>query len=343
MPRRKQKKTRAGDLSSPETMASRLVEYLTSMETRNYSKSTISGADWCISRFVAWCEERGIKVPTEVTRPLLERYARHLYQERTAADKPKSFRSQVSELSAVRQYFKYLARRNHVPFSPAAELELPRVPRRLPRAVLSHVEMEAVLSQPDVKTPWGVRDRAILETFYSTGMRRTELTSLRMQDVDRTRGVVMIVEGKGKKDRTVPIGERALDWIERYMMDVRPSLISDPAEQTLFLSEPGAPMSPDALSHRVTEYVNAAELEKRGSCHLFRHTMATLMLEGGADVRAIQEMLGHASLRTTQIYTHVSIVHLQEVHAATHPSAKRGRHSPLSSESEPEGRSGSAQ
>ncbi|MFP4055132.1 MAG: tyrosine-type recombinase/integrase, partial [Phycisphaerae bacterium] len=139
------------------------------------------------------------------------------------------------------------------------------------------------------------------------------------------RGTVMIRQGKGHKDRMVPIGARALAWIERYMHEVRPRLMVEPRETTLFLSHLGEPFTPNRLTQLVRDYIDAADIGKRGSCHLFRHTMATLMLENGADVRFIQAMLGHARLDTTQIYTQVSIRKLKEIHTATHP-AKMQRH-----------------
>lgn len=306
-----------------ERFESRLLEYVLWKKARNYSPETIDRVERSIGRFSAWCEERGIEGPAQVTRPMLERYARYLYQVRTATGAPLGFRSQYNELSALRVFFRWLAKQNYVLFSPANDLELPKLNYQLPRTVLTHLEVERVLTQPDITTPAGVRDRAVLETLYSTGVRRMELTRLSLFDVDLARATVMVRQGKGKKDRVVPIGERALDWIERYVSDVRPSFVTDAKEQTLFLTEYGKPMSDDGLSHRVTGYVTAADVGKRGSCHLLRHSMATVMLEQGADVRVIQEILGHSSLHTTQIYTQVSISHLKDVHARTHPSAKR--------------------
>jgi len=161
--------------------------------------------------------------------------------------------------------------------------------------------------------------------LYSTGMRRGEVTSLLLHDIARGDGgaTIFIRQGKGRKDRIVPIGARALRWVDRYLEEVRTSFVVDETEQALFLSESGARVHVDTLSFRVSGYVAAADIGRRGSCHLFRHTVATLMLEAGADVRLIQEMLGHSSLKTTEIYTRVSIRHLSEVHAATHP-AERG-------------------
>ena len=176
------------------------------------------------------------------------------------------------------------------------------------------------MAEPDLGDSLGVRDRAILEVLYSTGMRRMELVGLELYSVDVERGTVMIRQGKGKKDRMVPIGERALSWIEKYVREVRPQLAMEPDDGVLFLTGDGAPITPGRLTHMVRAYVDAADIGKHGSCHLFRHTMATLMLEGGADVRFIQAMLGHARLDTTQIYTQVSIRKLKEIHSMTHPA-----------------------
>ncbi|WP_243382783.1 tyrosine-type recombinase/integrase [Geothrix alkalitolerans] len=204
--------------------------------------------------------------------------------------------------------------------SPAAELELPKVARRLPKAILTAKEAEAVLAVPDIKTAVGLRDRAILETFYSTGIRRMEMTKLTISDVDRERGTLFIREGKGKKDRMIPIGDRALAWIAVYRDRARPELLGDkPDDGTLFLNNLGNPLKPFHLTMLAKRYVTKAGIGKDGACHLFRHTMATLMLENGADIRYIQDMLGHASLETTQVYTRVSIRRLKAIHTATHP------------------------
>ncbi|HTR71256.1 MAG TPA: tyrosine-type recombinase/integrase [Mycobacteriales bacterium] len=177
-----------------------------------------------------------------------------------------------------------------------------------------------MLAGPDVTTPLGVRDRAILEVFYSTAIRRSELIALHEHDVDHAGRTVFVRHGKGGKDRHVPIGQRALTWISHYVDLVRPQLARHPDTDVLFLSASGGPLCGDWLSRTVAGYIAAGAPTKRGSCHLFRHTAATLMLDGGADIRYVGEMLGHAKLETTQIYARVSIAKLRAVHAATHPA-----------------------
>jgi integrase/recombinase XerD len=274
--------------------------------------------------FVAWCDERGLVTPREITKPILERYQRSLYTHRKANGEPLTFRAQHARLVPVRAFFKWCAKQNYLLYNPASELELPRLEHRLPKHVMTKAEVEQVLAQPDTSEAMGLRDRAILETFYSTGMRRSELMGLSVFDFDRERGTVMIRQGKGKKDRMIPIGERALRWIDRYQTQVRPELVVERGNATLFLTQTGEAFTPDRLTQLVRGYVNAADTGKSGSCHLLRHTMATLMLENGADIRYIQAMLGHAELSTTQIYTQVSIRKLKEIHSATHPAKLRG-------------------
>ncbi|MEY8175019.1 tyrosine-type recombinase/integrase [Burkholderia multivorans] len=191
---------------------------------------------------------------------------------------------------------------------------------RVPKHVLSADEAERILNVPDVTSALGIRDRAILETFYSTGIRRAELTSLHVHDVDHDRGTVMVREGKGKRDRLIPIGARALAWIRKYLDEVRPQLSLAADEGVLFLAVTGDSIGTRSLGLMVSDYIKRSGVNKSGSCHLFRHTMATLMLENGADVRFVQVMLGHAQLTSTQIYTQVAIRALKEIHTATHPA-----------------------
>jgi integrase/recombinase XerD len=282
---------------------------------------------WSMERyirdFIAWGDERSVTHPEHVSRAVLERYQRWLYHYRKRDGEPLSIASQRSKLIPVRGLFKWLTRSGALPANPAADLDLPKRMRRLPRAVLTAREMELVLALADTSTPIGLRDRALMEVVYSTGMRRMELANLELGDVDAERCVVLIREGKGRKDRLLPLGERALHWVQEYLARSRQQLAWDLRERALFLSNEGKPLSLAWLSRIVALYIERASLGKHGGPHLVRHTMATLMLEGGADIRFIQAMLGHVELSTTQIYTQVAIRQLQQVHANTHPAAKR--------------------
>jgi integrase/recombinase XerD len=325
MPRRGHKKLRPIVAHDPEGLTAWLKRYLEWLRTKNYSERTVENRESYVGFFIAWSEARAIVRPQEITKPILERYQRHLYHHRKPDGKPLSFRSQYARLVPVRAYFKWLTRQNVLLSNPASELELPRLEKRLPRYVLTREEAERVLLQPDVREPLGMRDRAILEVLYSTGIRRMEVVGLSLYALDTERGTLLIRQGKGKKDRMVPIGERAIAWLHKYLYEVRHQLVVGPDEGVLFLTSMGESFTPNRLTQLVREYVDAAEFGKRGACHLFRHTMATLMLENGADIRYIQEMLGHAELSTTQIYTQVSIRRLKQVHSATHPGAKLER------------------
>ncbi len=327
MPRKGERRPKPviGDPADPQGFCVLTKAFFDWMRLKNYSDRTIENREVYLNYFTIWCEERSLNRPTEVTRPVLERYQRYLYYYRKKNGQPLSFRSQHARLVPVRAFFKWLTKNNYTLYNPASELELPKLENRLPKHVLTEREVEQIMNLPDINDPIGIRDRAMLETLYSTGMRRMELINVKLYDIDADRGTVMIRQGKGKKDRMVPVGDRALAWLNKYIHEVRPSLVIDPDDGTLFLTKLSDAFSRNRLSQLVRNYVDTADIGKRGSCHLFRHTMATLMLENGADIRFIQQMLGHARLDTTQIYTQVSIRMLKEIHAATHPAAKLQR------------------
>jgi integrase/recombinase XerD len=324
MPRRGERspKTIPGDRSDPLGFPVLVEEFLESMAVRGYSEKTIENRRYNLTYLVLWLGERGVSRPGEVTKPMLDRYQRAVFHHRKPDGQPLSFRSQVQRLTPVRALFKWLARENRILYNPASELELPKAERRLPRAILSQAEAEQVLAVPDLADPLGLRDRAMLELFYATGVRRSELAGLRVFDLDTERLTLAVRQGKGRKDRMIPTGERAAVWIARYLADVRPRLAVEPDDGILFLTVDGTVFSPDRLTGLVADYVKRSGVGKPGACHLFRHTMATLMLEGGADIRFIQQMLGHADISTTQIYTQVSLRQLRAIHAATHPAAQ---------------------
>ncbi|MDL1949060.1 site-specific tyrosine recombinase XerC [Acidobacteria bacterium ACD] len=324
MPAKGHRKPKAplGDPTDPRGMAVLISAFLERLKVRGATDRTVATSEWHLGLFLLWCQERSIRRPVDVTRPILQGYQRHLFYYRGRGERALSFRSQQMRLVAVKGFFRWLAKEGFLGANPAADLDLPKTPKRLPRDFLTVAEAEQVLAQPDLRTSFGLRDRAILETLYATGVRRAELCRLSVYDVDLERGTLFVKEGKGRKDRVVPLGERACAWLAKYLSDVRPSLVVEPDEGTLFLTYLGLAFSPDCLSQLARAYIDASGVGKKGACHLFRHTAATLMLENGADVRFIQALLGHASLESTQLYTQVSITKLREIHAATHPGAR---------------------
>lgn len=193
---RKKSSSPSGALPDPQGMAAMLAEYLQWMQAANYAERTIRNRKITLGYFISWCKERGVTRPSEVTRSIVERYQRWLYHYRKQNGQPLSIRSQYERLSPVRVFFKWLAKNNYILYNPASELELPRRGKRLPRQVLTASEAEAVLNQTDVFDPLGIRDRAILETLYSTGMRRMELIGLKIYDPDMERGTVMFARAK---------------------------------------------------------------------------------------------------------------------------------------------------
>jgi integrase/recombinase XerD len=301
-------------------MESTVRDYLSHLETHGYSPATVRARKYYLAGLVEFLVERDLVDPRQVTPSVLDSYQRHLFHHRKRDGLPLSFRTQAQRLVPVKGLFAWLASSGVMAIDPAASLVLPKTEHRIPEAVLSAEEVETVLSGPDTSTALGLRDRAILEVFYSTAVRRAELISLRVSDIDVARGSLFVRQGKGARDRFVPIGQRAVAWTTRYLDDVRPSLERARRDSTMFLSATGGPLAPDVLSRLVSAYVRAGAPEKHGSCHLFRHTTATLMLDAGADVRYIAEMLGHRKLETTMGYTRVSMAKLQEVHARCHPA-----------------------
>jgi integrase/recombinase XerD len=289
------------------------------MLVTGYTADTVRTRRIAIRRFIAWGDERGLGDPREITKPILERYQRHLFYYRKPDGAPLALGTQHSSLAPLKTFFKWLARDNRILYNPASELELPATPKHLPRILLGVEEIESILRAADPATPQGLRDRAMLEMLYSTGLRRTEMGNLRRYDADLSRLVVFVREGKGRKDRVVPLGERAARWLDRYLIEARPQFIAHEHE-ALFVMDTSEPVTPEYLAGRVRHYMALAGIDKPGACHLFRHACATHMLENGADIRFIQAMLGHASLTTTERYTHVAIGKLQQIHAATHPA-----------------------
>lgn len=286
--------------------------------TAGLSPATAKMRQINVQYFIVWADARGLAHPGEVTRPVLQRYQRALYLARKKNGEPLAHTSQAARLQPVIAFFKWLTREGHILSNPAADLDVPKPARQLPKHLMSIAEVETVINGTPVHTLSGIRDRAMLETLYSSGIRRSELIRLSLFHIDIERGTLMVRQGKGRKDRLVPLGARACAWLRRYLREVRPELIGvDTA--VLFLTDYGEAFEKNRLSDLVKGYMLAAGIP-HGNCHAFRHAMATHMLEAGADIRYIQVMLGHSQLSTTEIYTHVAIGKLQAVHTLTHPA-----------------------
>ncbi|PHM49630.1 site-specific tyrosine recombinase XerC [Xenorhabdus miraniensis] len=305
------------------TLRAQLEAYLDTQAAQGKSPRTRESYRERLLPFVDWCEQRTVQYPAQITLGLLESWQRYLRAYRKADGQPYSHNGQRERLSTLRLWFRWLLQRHHILYNPAEQLVLPKEEKRLPTQILSERETTQVLDSLDDQSVLGLRNRVMLEILWSSGIRRMELRQLRRGDIDFERGAVVVNQGKGNKDRVVPVGERALGWLTRYLVQVRPQLAEVYDSGYLFISQKGRPLSPGHLTHIAAKAIrHQARLDKPGACHLFRHSMATQMLDNGADIRHIQAMLGHEKLNTTQVYTRVAIGHLKKVHKQTHPAER---------------------
>ncbi|HUL43280.1 MAG TPA: site-specific tyrosine recombinase XerD [Bacteroidota bacterium] len=279
---------------------------------KNAARNTIASYALDLTRYLDVLEQNNVSAPDAVRPKHVTGYLAMLHKMGLSP------RSISRNLSSVKMFHKFLVGEGITTNDPTQQIDPPKRSRELPD-VLSQHEIELILRQPDVATPLGIRDKAILETMYATGMRVAEVTGLHQSDVLRDDGVVRVF-GKGSKERLVPIGRSALEWIARYSSQVRSSLSGKrKGHDVLFLNARGAPLSRMAVWNIVRASVTKAGIKKEVHPHTFRHSFATHLLEGGADLRAVQEMLGHADITTTQIYTHIDREYLKEVHRTFHP------------------------
>ena len=229
----------------------------------------------------------------------------------------RSVRTVARRLSTLRRLFQFQVRSGHMQRDPTANVEAPRLGRSLPKS-LTEGEVESLLQAPDLQSDAGIRDRAMLELLYATGLRVSELVGLRMEQVNLRQGVVRVM-GKGGKERLVPLGEDAVAWLERYLSTARPALLHNTPSATLFPSNRGTPLTRQAFWHAIKRHALKAGIAGNISPHVLRHAFATHLLNHGADLRVVQMLLGHADISTTQIYTHVARERLKQLHAQHHP------------------------
>ncbi|AUX11966.1 site-specific tyrosine recombinase XerD [Latilactobacillus sakei] len=236
-------------------------------------------------------------------------------QAQTAAHKAQS--SITRSISTLRKFYQYLTREGHIQKDPMLQIDSPKQGRHLP-AVLSSEEIERLLKTPDTSTPLGLRDRAILEVLYATGLRVSELVHLKLTDLHLSLGLIQTL-GKGDKERIIPIGDVAVDWINQYLERSRNQLTKGKNSPYLFVNFHGNGLTRQGIWKNLKAIVQAAGIEKDVTPHTLRHSFATVLLENGADLRIVQELLGHSDISTTQIYTHISKKHLTEVYQRSHP------------------------
>ena len=297
-------------------------EYLQSLAVRNLAARTIAARNFMLARFFAYLESRGATGIETVGRGLILDYQTELYHAINQRGRPNSVAYQNSMLATVKSFMRFAKEREYIARDPARDIPYGKLPKRLPRGILTTTEARRIMGTPDTGCTLGYRDRTILEVLYTTGIRKEELNNLQVADVDYHDGFLRIDQGKGGKDRIVPLGRIACRYLENYIKSVRPELIKDPYNNTLFLSTRGRRLAKGMVWEMVKKYAKKAKIKKNISPHTFRHTCATAMLRNRADIRAVQELLGHESLESTQIYTRVTIGDLKEVHSRCHPREK---------------------
>ena len=303
----------------PLSLAFHADRYVDQLRRRLFSAWTIYARRRHLARFIAFCQRRAVVRPAELDRDLITAYQCDLCDHRTKLGLPLKAGTMQHHLVGLNAFLGWLVQEQFITHNPCSGMTLPRKDQRLPRAVLNRADIDAILALPDTHSPVGLRDRTILEVLYSTGLRRMEICRLDLAHVDQAEGLVRVEQGKGRKDRLVPIGPRAVEWLRRYLTESRLTFEPQPGESAVFLNYFGRRISGQVLGRAVRQLVRRANLGKPGSCHLFRHAFATELLRNGCDLRHIQAMLGHASLETTQLYTHLDTRQLQAAHYRFHP------------------------
>ena len=288
------------------------LEYMRVRRRASDNTRTSYGLD--LKDFLGWCEANDVRGWVQVDRGIIRSWLAGMQRDGYAA-------SSISrKLASVRALFRYMELRGELASNPFLNVKAPKQTRYLP-TVMTVDEIERLLAQPDLTSSVGMRDLALLEVLYSTGVRVSELLNMRTSEVDWQESSVL-VRGKGNRQRIVLMGERAMLSLEHYIHQARPELLGEHQEsEFLFLSRLGQRLSVRMFHVALNKYLASASLEKRVTPHTLRHTFASHLLEGGADLRVVQELLGHSNLSTTQIYTHISEGHLREAYARAHPSS----------------------
>lgn len=308
--------------TNPRLLTDCLTYYLEYCLSHGESSATLVGKKHYINRFVVWCMLHEVEEINQVTQRLVDDYQVHAYRNYQGRNGGQiQMDSLRNIMTSIKRFVWRLYCNDIVEHNPLDKMELPKKPKRLPKNILDKDEVLQVFELPLMFGLIGYRDRALLELLYASAVRRRELVELRLKNVDLKNNVLMVRQGKGQKDRRVPLSERACQWLAFYIRDVRPRLTTIQSLDFLFLNHRGRAFSPHTASDLVHKYLLTSGVVDEGACCVFRHSAATHMLEEGADLRYIQEFLGHADISTTQIYTHVSIKKLQEVYSHTHPSA----------------------
>jgi len=275
------------------------------------SRNTLESYRGDIRQFGEWLKEKTGKTLLAADHGDIQAYLSHRFSRKARAT------SAARLLSSLKRFYRHAVRGGKTSSDPTLKIEAPALPRGLPKS-LTEADVESLIAAPDVEKPLGVRDRAMLEMLYASGLRVSELVTLKAPQVSRDMGVVRVM-GKGSKERLVPLGEEALAWLARYLLEGRPALLGGKASDDLFVTARGAAMTRQAFWQLIKRYAARAALGKSISPHTLRHAFATHLLNHGADLRVVQLLLGHSDISTTQIYTHVARERLKQLHSKHHP------------------------
>lgn len=298
-------------------------EFLQNLKAKGYRPGTLGYTELYLDHFFSYLWRHGIRQIQEVTVTTVEQYQRHIFSLTSKQTKKKlTARTIFTRLNVIKKYFHYLTAHGHLLINPAGKLAVPAIPDTLPKNILQEEELPPLLNKPALKSKIGVRDKAILELFYSTGIRRQELLNLNLYDVDLIQRIIRINKGKRQKDPVIPIGKLSAISLEKYLSQVRSQWSRSSLESALFITSQGQRLKPQTVNYTVKKYARKLYPEKKISCHSLRHSCATHLLKGGASLRVIQELLGHSSLNSTQVYTRVSPIDLKAAHKKYHPRGK---------------------
>ena len=295
-------------------LAEHLAAFMERLKVLRYSPATLVSREHSVRRFFQWSSERGLHDVRDVTKQTVRDFQEWLLNRYTT-------HTAHVHLISLRRFFEHLEKTDALLVNPCEGVPLPRLEQRLPRSVFTPEEVRRILDAPDAKAPKGIRDKAILEMFYSTGIRLEEMSRLSVHDVDLS-GYVRVNKGKGAKDRVVPLGVKAAECVRDYLQQVRAEWVRDnPEERALWLAGywPHHPIRKQIISVMLRQYAKAVGITKQASPHVWRHTCATHLVGNGANIAYAQLLLGHRTLRTTQIYTRVSVPEVKATHAQAHP------------------------
>lgn len=303
-------------------------EYKKYLKIKNYSERTIKKYEKHIYEFLNYLEkEEGIRRVADITREKIRKFISKVYTSRRQRDgKAVSVSLKEGKVTAIKNFFKYLVRTQKILYNPSHDIETPRRSGRKMPEVLKEKEIIKLLESIKGAEPLDLRNRAMLETFYSTGIRNNELRNIKVCDVDLESGEVIIREGKGyfgKRERVVPLGRMATAYVEEYLKTTREKLVKDKRTEILFVNYKGDRLSRESINKMVKQMGKRAGLKKEVKAHMLRHTCATHFLKGGADIRYVQELLGHRNLESTKVYTKIEISRLKQVHKRSHPRERR--------------------